>query len=190
MSSGNINSNTRTNTACFSQNGYSKEILKLAQHLPPLEVEKQQMNNDYYPPCFASQDLVAATITPQPLKNVEPQVKNKKGQNQEETPGFKSPVKLNLAIHEAMEKSKEGKKTTKRSKRILEESKTLNRRRRVSTSSSNTSESIQKLVKESLKIGKLLGVTVIENENAPTKRITRSLKKSKIIAEQSNKDLI
>ena len=168
----------------------------MAQHLPPLEVEKQQMNNDYYPPCFASQDLVAATITPQPLENVEQPVKNKKGQNQAESdslsqpPGFKSPVKLNLTIHEAMEKTKEGKKTTKRSKRILEESKTLNRRRRVSTSSSNTSESIQKPAKESLKIGKLLGMTVIENENAVTKRITRSLKKSKIIAEHNNKDLI
>ncbi|KAJ8451107.1 hypothetical protein Cgig2_026916 [Carnegiea gigantea] len=64
-----------------SQNGYSKEILKLAQYLPPLEVEKQQMNNDYYPPGFGSQDLVAATITSQPLENVEQQVKNKEGQN-------------------------------------------------------------------------------------------------------------
>ncbi|KAJ8434195.1 hypothetical protein Cgig2_004666 [Carnegiea gigantea] len=128
-SSGNINSNTRTNTMCFS---------------------------------FASQDLIAATITPQPLKNGKQQVENKECQNQEESdslsqpPGFESPVKLDLAIHEAMEKIKEGKKTTKRSKRILEKSKrTLNRRRRVSTSSSNTSKSIQKLAKESLKIGKL-----------------------------------
>ncbi|KAJ8425771.1 hypothetical protein Cgig2_014885 [Carnegiea gigantea] len=166
MSGGNINSNIRTNTTCFSQNGYSEEILKLAQHLPPLEVEKQQMNNGYYPPGFASQDLVAATITPQPLENVEQQVENKKGQNQEESdslsqhPCFESPVKLDLVIHEVMEQSNEGKKTTKISKRILEESKrTLNKRRRVSTSSSNTSESIQKLAKESLEIGKLLGMT-------------------------------
>ncbi|KAJ8433201.1 hypothetical protein Cgig2_004333 [Carnegiea gigantea] len=114
------------------------------------------------------------------------------GQNQEESDslsqalGFESPIKLDLAIHEAMEKSKEGKKTTKRSKRILEESKrTLNKRRRVSTSSGNTSER-----KEYLKIGKLLGMTVIENENAASKRITRSLKKSKIIIEHNNKDLI
>ena len=60
----------------------------------------------------------------------------------------------------------------------------------MSTSSGNTSESIQKLAKESLEIGKLLGMTVIENENAATKRITRSLKKSKTIAEYNNKDLI
>ena len=83
------------------------------------------------------------------MENVEQQVENKEGLNQEESnslsqpPGFESPVKLDLAIHEAVEKSKEGKKTTKRSKRILEESKRkLNRRKRVSTSSGNTSKSI------------------------------------------------
>ena len=98
--------------------------MKLAQHLPPLKVEKQQMNNDYYPLGFTNQDLAAATVTPQPLENVEQQVENKEGQNQEsdslsQSPSFESPVNLDLAIHEAMEKRKERKKTTKRSKRIL-----------------------------------------------------------------------
>ena len=45
------------------------------------------------------------------------------------------------------------------------------------SSSQDTSESLIKLAKESIKVGKLLGVTVIDKEEDAVRRIINSLKK-------------
>jgi len=46
-------------------------------------------------------------------------------------------------------------------------------------SKGNSEDSIQKIAREALHIGKILGITVVQNEKATTARITDSLKKCK-----------
>jgi len=56
---------------------------------------------------------------------------------------------------------------------------TRSQKKGVKSNSQVTSESIIKLAKESLEIGKILGVKVIANEEAAIRRITSSLKEEK-----------
>ncbi|KAJ8450401.1 hypothetical protein Cgig2_004858 [Carnegiea gigantea] len=97
---------------------------------------------------------------------------------------FASPVQLDNTTAETLEKNKKAKTTYKRksiaSRRILTRRRKMLQSSSKSTDNSNkTSEGTRQLARDVLKIGKILGVAVIDKEDATIKRITTSLKKEK-----------
>jgi len=98
-------------------------------------------------------------------------------------PSFASPIQLDSTTPETLEKNKKAKTTYKR-KSVVPSKRILTRRRKMlqssskSTDNSNkTSEGTRQLAKDALEIGKILGIAVIDKEDAAIKRITTSLKK-------------
>jgi len=99
-------------------------------------------------------------------------------------PSFASPIQLDNATPETLEKNKKAKTTYKR--KSVASTRILTRRRKMLQSSSNstnnsnkTSEGTRQLARGALEIGKILGVAVIDKEDAALKRITTSLKKER-----------
>ena len=183
-------SEPRTKTASFRQNGYSEEIFKISQHLRKDVDEKlhtQESTEIQAPPGFEKEN------TTQKVDEIISQVQGKSGCKQgkekdlvrnsqtssTEPPGFVtdqanhySPVQLKPTPKTA----RKVKKTTVKPKTARNDKKEVN----LSPANSNeTTESMLKIAEESIQLGELLGVRVIENKKIAVARITEHLKKRK-----------
>ncbi|KAJ8450691.1 hypothetical protein Cgig2_021163 [Carnegiea gigantea] len=162
-----IHTQSRTKTACFSQNGYSEEIFKTTQHLYSLEANvehKEPEINDKQPPGFERNDNDNHVLVFSPTKeiNVPP-------------PGFESVVTPSTS-----------KKVPRRNLQVIDRRVTRSQKKLAnpySSSSQDISETLIKLAKESLEVGKLLGMVVIDKEEAALGRITNKLEPEILLKE-------
>ena len=104
-----------------------------------------------------------------------------------------SPIQLAITAPETLELNKKAKTTFKKkpvpSKRILTRRRKMLQSSSKSTDDSNkTSEGTRQLAREALEIGKILGLAVIDKEDAAIKTITTSLKKEKKARAQERAD--
>ncbi|KAJ8444819.1 hypothetical protein Cgig2_034054 [Carnegiea gigantea] len=134
-----INSSTKTKRTCFSQNGYSEEILKTTKPL----------------------SFLRRGITMQTYHHLH----------------VLSHIQLDISTYETLERNKEVMKIEKW--KTLAKRKIMTKRKKRAQSSDKSTESIQQVAKESLEIGKILRVVMIDNVSVVEARIKRTLKKSK-----------
>ncbi|KAJ8427711.1 hypothetical protein Cgig2_019016 [Carnegiea gigantea] len=176
-----IHSESRTKTACFSQNGFSEEVLKLSQHLHHLGKEEQLPPGFEKVSNYEANYLDLASTNPIALETDENQLEGRELQAQhihevQPPPGFGLPITLKPP---AFSKQHLKVKGSKHFPRRSINSKGSKAHPDVPQSLSQTSESLMQIVKESLQIGKLLGISVTYNEKAALSRITKILKKNK-----------
>ncbi|KAJ8447085.1 hypothetical protein Cgig2_022814 [Carnegiea gigantea] len=170
-----MHSSTKTKTANFSQNGYSEKMFKITKWLSSLGNSVAQAGSDIQaPPGFENilEPNCSETIHLQ-------QASTKISQPTRCEP----PTRLGSVTQGICVKRKE-----RKGKNAVAKSNKVSLSRRSYISSNETSNNIHKLVRESFEIGKLLGVSVVENEKAVEARITKSLKKSKKVSTTRGED--
>ena len=163
-----INSSARTKAACFSHNECSEDIIN--RHLLSLEVTKGRLQP--HSDDLQTQGLENLVMAQTDFNATVPNAKQpfEEGvfqlQQQEEVlsqpPGFERPTRA----------SREKKKN---SNRLPRGSRQNAAKGHSSVVSSYSSDSLQKLAKEALHIGELLGLKVVQPE-----RVTKTLKKNRI----------
>jgi len=158
-----IHTQSRTKTACFSQNGYSEEIFKATQHLYSLEADakhKEPEINDKQPLGFERNDNDNHVLVFSPTKE----------------------INVPLLGFESIVTPLTSKKVPRRNLQVIDRRVTRSQKKLAnphSSSSQDTSESLIKLAKESLEVGKLLGMVVIDKEEAALGRITNGFRKER-----------
>jgi len=173
---------SRTNTASFSQNGYSEEIFKISRHSRRGTngmVRIQEDKEAQAPPGFEkvnanhamdSIDSIAKSRDNEDcLPGEEKDQRSKSQETDTEPPGFEATPETRerqVQLGTKQKKSRKGKQLA------------LNAHPSPSNTE-ETSESMLKLAEESLQVGELLGVRVIGNKKAAITRITDHLKKRK-----------
>lgn len=169
-----MQSSTKTKTANFSQNGYSEEMFKITKRPSTLENSVAQTGSDIQPPPGFENIL-----EPNYCETIHPRQASRETA---QPTSCEPPPRLGSATQGICVKRKErkGKKAGAKSNKV-------SLSRRSYNSSNQTSDSIHKLVRESIEIGKLLGVSVVANEKAAEVRITKSLKKAKRFPQQEEK---
>ncbi|KAJ8446349.1 hypothetical protein Cgig2_005880 [Carnegiea gigantea] len=193
-----IHSASRTKTVSFSQIGYSESVLKLSQqlqalkdvsHPPPPGFENHGMNDKNHLETGCILKTLEHEVSP--FKDGDYGVQQ--SEEVEPPPGFKKIAGLNQPPSKIASKrqpelpskrlTRSQAKKNKESagscqvdlSNILSEN-LIEEERPQPTKSSETSESIVKLAKESLEVGRLLGISVIDKEEATLERIKKSLK--------------
>jgi len=163
-----INSSARTKAACFSHNECSEDAIN--RHLLSLEVTKGRLQT--HRDDLQTQGLENLVMAQTDFNATVPNAKQPleegmiQWQQQEEVlsqpPGFERPTRA------SNEKKKNSNQMTRGSRQNFSKGHSP-------AVSSHSSDSIQKLAKEALRIGELLGVKVVQHE-----RVTKTLKKSRI----------
>jgi len=170
----------RTKTVSFSQYGYSVELFKVGQHLSTgiiSELNEESARVINQPPGFEAARVNSDSLLPhsKPLGAEVSTQENGVDHSSQSTinapPGFEDVRITQVSPHKRMEPKQ------KRVDRRPASSKNTKAPLKVDSVSTNkTSESLVRLAKESLKIGRILGVRVIGNEQAAILRITKPLK--------------
>lgn len=188
-----IYSDSRTKTACFSQNDFSEEMLKLSHHLchrgtPAVSQQMASEDEEGKLEAGGSQDKQNEKVSPPPgFGNQEPEhplgfestAANRPGRNKrgvvggeyvsvEPPPGFEEVGTVKLP-----------KKNPRRQHQSTARRLTRSQTKLGNNSSPDTTESMKKLAEEALRIGEILGVKVIAKKGNAIKRITDSLKEDK-----------
>ena len=178
-----INSDTRTKTANFSTNACSVEVIKDYVKATTLGQEQNgapECNNEesfQEPPGFERSVKPHQRVADikdqmcnqecQPVGTINPSLVSA-GVNQTDT--IQSGRVLRSSTNK-LSKEPVNQRTTSHSKRLIE----------------NSEDSIQQLAKEALDIGKILGITVVQHEQAAKEIITESLTKCKKPLTQTGK---
>ncbi|KAJ8447813.1 LOW QUALITY PROTEIN: hypothetical protein Cgig2_015176 [Carnegiea gigantea] len=172
-----VHSTTKTKTTCFSQSGYSEEIFKVTQHLSSLgagaEHKPAQIDEQQAPGFETNVDDQVNEILACPQALETPALSLEEGEIQipQHENGLLQPP---LGFHAAKNQKKKSAGRKPQGSRSEVPKKPFH-----SQSSNQTSDAIQQIAKESLYVGKILGLKVIENEEAAATRITKTLKKNK-----------